>query len=87
MSAPNPCSFDDLKKRPGPPLNAWGLWGEENELGRLNLITPDSVKRGNAAVKHGVRVGLNLPINGFPPINEHRNSLTHKVSASPPAGS
>lgn len=58
-----PCTFDDLKKRTGPPLNAWGLWGKDNELGQLNLITPETVKRGRDAIQHGVRVNLNLPLS------------------------
>lgn len=53
-----PCSFDDLKKRDGPPLNSWGLWGKDNEWGQLNLITPEAVKRGRDSVKLGVPVCL-----------------------------
>lgn len=55
---PLPCSFDDLKKRDGPPLNTWGLWGKDNELGQLNLIDAAAVKRGRDAVKHGIPVCL-----------------------------
>lgn len=51
--------FDDLPlQRPGPPLNAWGLYGDDDELGRLNLITPEVVKRGLGEVKHGIVVNL-----------------------------
>jgi len=51
--------FDDLPlQRPGPPLNAWGQFGVDDELGRLNLITPDVVKSGVAEVRHGIVVGL-----------------------------
>ena len=52
-----PASFDDLRSR-DPPYNTWGMWGEDNEHGQLNLITPESVRRGVAAVKHGVAVCL-----------------------------
>ena len=52
-------SFDDLPlQRPGPPLNAWGLYGDKDELGRINLITPEVVKRGLQEVKHGIVVNL-----------------------------
>lgn len=52
-------SFDKLPlQRPGPQLNAWGLYGENDELGRLNLITPEIVKRGLQEVKHGIVVNL-----------------------------
>lgn len=51
--------FDDLPlQRPGPPLNAWGLYGKDDELGRLNLITPEVVKRGLEEVKHGIAINL-----------------------------
>ena len=52
-------SYEDLPlQRPGPPLNAWGQFGADDELGRLNLITPEVVKNGVAEVKHGIVVGL-----------------------------
>jgi hypothetical protein len=52
-------AFDDLPlQQPGPPLNAWGQFGADDELGRLNLITPVIIKNGVAEVKHGIVVGL-----------------------------
>jgi hypothetical protein len=61
----NPCTFDELKKRSGPPLNAWGLHGQDNELGRLNMITPESIKRGRDAIKHGIAVNLKCVGPGY----------------------
>lgn len=37
-------------------LSNWGRWGKDDELGTLNLITPEARKRGVAAVRHGVSV-------------------------------
>ena len=52
-------TFDDLPlRRSGPPLNAWGLYGDDDELGRLNLITPETVKKGLEAAKTGKVVNL-----------------------------
>lgn len=52
-------SFDDLPlQESGPPLNAWGQFGDIDELGRLNLITPEVVKRGLEEVKHGIVINL-----------------------------
>ena len=51
-------TFDELKKRDGPPLNAWGIWGEDNQLGQINHLTPEAVKRGRDAIKHGKAVNL-----------------------------
>ena len=51
--------FDDLPlDKTGPPLNAWGRFGKGDELGRLNLITPEVVKAGLAEVKHGITINL-----------------------------
>lgn len=51
--------FNDLPlQKPGPPLNAWGLYGPNDELGRLNLITPDVLKKGLQEAKHGLVVNL-----------------------------
>ncbi|TXT11188.1 hypothetical protein VHUM_01939 [Vanrija humicola] len=60
MTAPNRTrpTFDELKTRDGPYLNAWGIWGEGNEHGQTNLITPDAVRRGAAAVEHGIAINL-----------------------------
>lgn len=37
-------------------LSNWGRWGSDDQLGTLNLITPEARLRGTAAVKHGVSV-------------------------------
>lgn len=52
------CTFDELKRREGPPLNAWGLYGADDELGRLNLIDAAAVQRGCDSVKHGLAMNL-----------------------------
>ncbi|WVW86489.1 hypothetical protein I302_108537 [Kwoniella bestiolae CBS 10118] len=71
-------SFDDLKARSGPPYNAWGLYGSNDELGRLNLITEQAVKRGRDAIRHGICVNLNLPL-GAQPLNPARKGLDHEI--------
>ena len=39
-------------------LSNWGRWGAEDELGTLNLITPDKRKEAAALVTEGVTVSL-----------------------------
>lgn len=34
-------------------LRQWGRWGDDDQLGTLNLIDGDAVRRGAAAVQHG----------------------------------
>ena len=46
-----------------PEGSTWGDWGEDDQLGRLNLITPAAVKRGAAEVREGLSFCLSLPLN------------------------
>ena len=43
-------------------MRSWGRWGPDDELGALNLLGPDSVRRGLAAVRDGTVVPLAAPI-------------------------
>jgi len=41
----------------------WGRWGADDELGTLNLITPEKVRAAAGLVRTGRRVPLAIPIN------------------------
>jgi kynurenine formamidase len=41
----------------------WGDFGADDELGRLNLITPELRKRAAAEVREGIAFCLSLPLN------------------------
>ena len=41
----------------------WGRWGPDDELGTLNLITPEHVRRAAGLVRSGRRVSMAIPIN------------------------
>jgi hypothetical protein len=43
----------------------WGDWGPDDQLGRLNLLTPQKVREGIAEVKEGLAFCLSLPLD-FP---------------------
>ncbi|WOO85087.1 uncharacterized protein LOC62_06G008586 [Vanrija pseudolonga] len=79
MVRPTPPPFDALPlQRPGPPYNAWGLWGADDELGRLNLITPDVVKAARDEIKEGIVINLNMPLDNIP-LNPVRQRLEHTI--------
>ena len=45
-----------------PEGSTWGDFGPDDQLGRLNLITPEKVKEGVAEVKEGKTFCLSLPL-------------------------
>jgi kynurenine formamidase len=49
------------KKRPDG--STWGDFGPDDQLGRLNLLTPKKVKQGVAEVKEGLSFCLSLPLD------------------------
>ncbi|WP_194778198.1 cyclase family protein [Pararhodonellum marinum] len=46
-----------------PDNSTWGDWGEEDQLGRLNLINGQKVLQGIAEVKEGLTFCLSLPLD------------------------
>lgn len=58
-----------------PEGSTWGDFGEDDQLGRLNLLTPDKVKQGIAEVHEGRVFGLSMPLDypGGAVLNKHRH--------------
>lgn len=44
--------------------NNWGRWGDDDERGALNLLTPDVVKAAAASITTGKVYSLGIPIQG-----------------------
>ena len=64
MSPPSRPPFQDLPlDKNGPPGNAWGLYGANDELGALNMITPSAVKAAAQEIQTGDRVSLDWYLN------------------------
>jgi kynurenine formamidase len=57
--------MDAVKKRwtNRPSGSNWGDWGDDDQLGRLNLITREKVLQGIAEVKEGITFCLSLPLD------------------------
>lgn len=47
-------------------LNNWGRWGEHDQRGTANLLTPERVAAAAALARTGKRFSLALPIGGLP---------------------
>jgi hypothetical protein len=59
--APAMTSNPRWKQRP--PGSTWGDFGADDQLGRLNLLTPEKVLKGVAEVKEGRTFCLSLPLD------------------------
>ena len=46
-----------------PEGSTWGDWGPDDQLGRLNLLTPERRRRAAADVVEGIAFGLSLPLD------------------------
>ena len=42
-------------------LSNWGRWGDDDQLGTLNLITPEKRQQAAALVKDGISIGCARP--------------------------
>lgn len=58
-----------------PPGSTWGEWGDDDELGRINLLTPAKVLEGVREVEAGVTFCLSLPLDfpGGTALNQRRH--------------
>jgi kynurenine formamidase len=54
---------DNPRWKHRPPGSTWGDFGPDDQLGRLNLLTPDKVLKGIAEVKEGRVFCLSLPLD------------------------
>ncbi len=85
-SAPRLPRYDELPIRAGAPQGAaWGVFGDADELGTINLLTPRSVIRAAAEIRTGRVFALNLPLNLPDPPLYGRGALRHHVFPLPNA--
>lgn len=58
-----------------PDGSTWGDWGHDDELGRINLLTPEKVLQGVREVEAGISFCLSLPLDhpGGTALNQRRH--------------
>ncbi|RAK95925.1 uncharacterized protein BO80DRAFT_418002 [Aspergillus ibericus CBS 121593] len=57
-------SFDDLPlDKTGPPGNAWGLFGPNDQCGMLNLLTPERTSAAAREIIDGVRISTDWALD------------------------
>jgi kynurenine formamidase len=57
-----------------PPGSTWGDWGDDDELGRINLVNAEKVRQGAREVEAGISFCLSLPLDypGGTALNQRR---------------
>ncbi|KAG6988539.1 hypothetical protein G7Y79_00071g097100 [Physcia stellaris] len=79
---PDATSFPSRKNVPrredAPDGAAW-VWGKDDNLGRLNLLTPARIKAAAAEIKTGQMISLNLPLNVPEVPAFHREHFKHEI--------
>jgi kynurenine formamidase len=76
---------DELPVRAGAPSgSAWGVFGDDDQLGTINLLTPATVVEAAGSIRSGRTFALNLPINiPDPPLfgrGKHRHTIKQYAS-------
>lgn len=72
--------FDNLPLLPGLGLrHAWGVFGDDDRLGTINLLTPERVKAAAAGVQTGEVISLDLPLHRPDPPLFGRRPYEHHV--------
>ena len=72
--------FSDLPlDKSGPHGNAWGLYGAEDELGALNLLTPEILKEAAKEITEGIRICTDLPLNFLEKPFFNRDVFKHDI--------
>ncbi len=60
--------------------HAWGVWGADDQLGAINLLTPERVLAATRLVRKGTVINLNLPLNEpNPPLVASRGQYDHHI--------
>ena len=73
-------SYDQLPVRRGAPQGAaWGVFGDRDELGTINLLTPERVRTAAAEIRDGRVFSLNLPITVPDPPLFQRGRHQHTI--------
>ncbi len=80
-------AYDDLPVREGAPAgSSWGVWGDADVLGCLNLLTPERAVRAAGLVRTGRAFPLDLDLAVPDPPLFGRPRLRHEVLGPPGGG-
>ena len=84
-SEPRIPSYAELPVRAGAPAgSAWGVFGDRDEVGTINLLPPGRVRAAAGSIRTGKVFALNLPIDIPNPPLFTRQPHRHTVKSFPP---
>src|ERR1700728_15802 len=73
-------AYDDLPLAPLGGRSAWGLFGPEDNIGLVNLLTAPRIAEAARLVRRGAMFSLNASLDHFnPPFGGHRGVPRHRV--------
>ncbi|MEP7272657.1 MAG: cyclase family protein [Acidobacteriota bacterium] len=74
-------SYDELPIKPHhPPRSAWGVFGDDDQIGTLNLLTPERVAAAAGLVQKGAVFALNWELGLPDPPLFSRAKLQHSIT-------
>ncbi|PWY67837.1 hypothetical protein BO83DRAFT_400969 [Aspergillus eucalypticola CBS 122712] len=74
-------AFDDLPlDKTGPPGNAWGLSGPNDQCVMLNLLTPDRTCAAVSEIRDGIRISTDWPLDRITTPAFNRVPFTQTIS-------
>ena len=72
--------YDDLPEASEGGRSGWGLFGQADNVGLFNLLTPERVTSAAGLIRKGVLFPLDAPVDAFsPPIAAGRGIPRHRV--------
>jgi kynurenine formamidase len=78
--ADNLPSYRELPVKQGVPAgSSWGLWGDDDQLGTLNLLNDERTLRAARLVRRGAVIPLNLPLEELDPQLAWRTPVRHHI--------
>jgi kynurenine formamidase len=76
--------YDDLPGAPEGGRSAWGLFGEDDNVGLMNLLTPERVIEAAGLIRKGSVFPLDAPLDAFSPaVAATRGTPRHRILHRP----
>ena len=67
-------------------LSNWGRWGDDDQLGALNLVTPEVTAAAAASVRSGRTVSCARPLNTAPAVDNPHPVAHHMIGTATEGG-